>query len=82
MGLRHLRVSSILLGCLVLAAYGITVNLLRWDFSKLLGVYVSFFALLSVLTGRILFHESIPLSTWLGVAAIMAGGLLIQFGPR
>ena len=31
-------------GCATLAFYGVVVNLVQWDFSKLLGVYVAFFA--------------------------------------
>jgi small multidrug resistance family-3 protein len=60
----------------------LVVNSVRWDFSKLLGVYVAFFALVSVLFGRIVFKEAVPLSTWLGLSVIMAGGMIIQFGQR
>jgi drug/metabolite transporter superfamily protein YnfA len=69
-------------GCVMLASYGILVNLVRWDFSKLLGVYVAVFALMSVLCGRFLFRESVPVSTWVGLALILGGGLVIQFGPK
>lgn len=34
-GIREAGVPSILLGCLVLSCYGVVVNLVRWDFSKL-----------------------------------------------
>jgi multidrug transporter EmrE-like cation transporter len=50
------------------------------DFSKLLGAYVAFFALVSILCGRYIFRESIPASTWLGLVLIVIGGLVIQFG--
>ncbi|HTQ80613.1 MAG TPA: hypothetical protein VMM92_11490 [Thermoanaerobaculia bacterium] len=69
-------------GCLVLAAYGIVVNKLSLNFAKLMGLYVGAFALVSVLTALLFFHERIPLSTWVGVLVILGGGLLIQFGPR
>jgi drug/metabolite transporter superfamily protein YnfA len=72
----------IVIGCLVLGGYGIVVNTVRWDFSKLLGVYVSVFALVSILAGRFAFKEVIPASTWFGLTIIVAGGLVIQFGPR
>jgi len=45
-------------------------------------VYVGFFALVSVLIGRIVFKESIPSATWLGLALILVGGMVIQFGQR
>jgi small multidrug resistance family-3 protein len=68
------------LGFLMLGTYGVVVNLVPWDFSRLLGVYVAVFAAVSVLMGRFLFHEAVPASTWIGIAIIIAGGLVIQFG--
>lgn len=70
----------ILAGFAVLGSYGLVVNLVKWDFSKLLGVYVAVFAVISVLCGRFLFKESVPPSTWIGLAIIVVGGLVIQFG--
>jgi small multidrug resistance family-3 protein len=68
------------LGFAMLGTYGVVVNIVPWDFSKLLGVYVAVFAAVSVLTGRFVFHENVPVATWLGVAIIVLGGLVIQFG--
>jgi small multidrug resistance family-3 protein len=79
-GLRSSVFQYIILGCLMLAAYGVMVNLVKWDFSKLLGVYVAVFAAVSVLAGRFLFREDVTPTTWVGVAIIVAGGLVIQFG--
>lgn len=81
-GLRGGGALLIALGFLVLGGYGIVVNTVRWDFSKLLGVYVCVFALVSILAGRFVFKEIIPLSTWIGLAIIMVGGAVIQFGTR
>jgi drug/metabolite transporter superfamily protein YnfA len=81
-GLRGRSLGWILLGCVALAAYGLVVNSVKWDFSKLLDVYVGFFALASILLGKSILHEAIPPSTWLGLALIILGGLVIQFGPR
>jgi small multidrug resistance family-3 protein len=67
-------------GALVLAAYGVVVNTLGWDFSRLLGVYVAVFATAAVLAGRFVFHESVPASTWIGLAVIVVGGSIIQVG--
>jgi multidrug transporter EmrE-like cation transporter len=51
--------------------------------SRLLGIYVAFFALVSVLCGRYIFRESVAASTWVGLSLVIAGGLIIQFGhPR
>jgi small multidrug resistance family-3 protein len=81
-GLRGHRFALILAGCAALACYGLLVNSVRWEFSRLLGVYVGFFALVGVLFGRFVFRENIPLTTWFGLALIIAGGLMIQFGQR
>ena len=70
----------ILAGFFALGCYGVVVNTVRWDFSKLLGVYVAVFAVVSVLAGRFAFGERIPAATWVGLAIIVAGGLVIQFG--
>lgn len=70
----------ILGGFAVLGSYGLVVNAVKWDFSKLLGVYVAFFAVVSVLFGRFVFKEVVPPSSWVGLALIVVGGLVIQFG--
>ena len=79
-GLRGRSAGWILLGCVALAAYGLVVNSVRWDFSKLLGVYVGFFALGSILFGKFVLRETIAPATWLGLALIILGGMVIQFG--
>jgi multidrug transporter EmrE-like cation transporter len=79
-GLSSSNLAIILCGCLTLSCYGLVVNLVKWDFSRLLGVYVAVFALVSILCGRFLFQETIPISTWVGLAVIIAGGLIIQSG--
>ena len=81
-GLRGKSILFIIAGMLILGVYGLVVNTVKWDFSKLLGVYVGVFALVSVLVGRFIFKEFVPLSTWLGLALIIAGGMVIQFGQR
>lgn len=79
-GLRGAGLALIALGFAALGSYGLVVNMVRWDFSKLLGVYVAVFALVSVLFGRFVFGESIPTATWVGLAIIIGGGMVIQFG--
>jgi len=80
-GLRGGGLLFIVAGFGILGSYGLVVNSVKsWDFSKLLGVYVAFFALVSILCGRYLFRETIPTSTWIGLSLIIVGGLVIQFG--
>jgi small multidrug resistance family-3 protein len=80
-GLRGGGLLFIIAGFVVLGCYGLVVNSAKsLDFSKLLGVYAAFFALVSILCGRYIFKESIPASTWIGLSLIVIGGLVIQFG--
>jgi len=79
-GLRGSGLALIVVGFVGLGCYGLVVNIVRWDFSRLLGVYVAVFAVISVLAGRVVFRENVPVSTWIGLAVIVAGGLIIQFG--
>lgn len=81
-GLLGRRLALVLAGSVTLCCYGLLVNTVKWDFSKLLGVYVGFFALVSVLCGWIVFRENVPPSTWLGLILILAGCMIIQFGRR
>jgi small multidrug resistance family-3 protein len=80
-GLRGGGAALVVLGAVLLGLYGLLVNMVPWDFSRLLGVYVAVFAVVSILAGKYVFGESIPLSTWIGLAIIVVGGLCIQFGP-
>ena len=79
-GMRGGGLAFMALGFIMLGTYGVVVNLVPWDFSKLLGVYVAIFAVVSVLVGRFIFHEAVPPSTWVGIAIIVVGGLVVQFG--
>jgi drug/metabolite transporter superfamily protein YnfA len=81
-GLRGGGAAFIVGGFVMLGCYGLVVNSVKWDFSRLIGVYVAFFALVSVLVGRLVLKESIPLSTWAGLVLILAGGMVIQFGRQ
>ena len=81
-GLRGHLWAYVALGCLMLGTYGVVVNLVKWDFSKLLGVYVAVFATVSVLFGHFFFREEVAPTTWAGVGIIVLGGLVIQFGPH
>jgi small multidrug resistance family-3 protein len=81
-GLRGSVPAFVAVGFVVLGSYGIAVNLVKVDFSKLLGVYVGVFAAVSVLTGLLLFKERVPVTTWLGLAVILAGSAIIQLGGR
>jgi drug/metabolite transporter superfamily protein YnfA len=79
-GLRGAGPVLVAVGFVVLGMYGIVVNKLDLDFSKLLGAYVGFFALVSVCTGRWVFRDAVSPTTWLGLGVILAGSLIIHVG--
>lgn len=79
-GLRSNSAGQIIFGFVMLGCYGLVVNMVKWDFSRLLGVYVAVFAVVSVMAGRLIFKETIPLTTWVGLAIIVIGGAVIQSG--
>jgi small multidrug resistance family-3 protein len=79
-GLRGRIVWLVVLGFSALGSYGLVLNQIPIDFSRLLGVYVGLFALVSTLFGKFLFHEAIPNGTWLGLCVVLAGSAIIQWG--
>jgi len=74
-----MRAFWLLAGVLVLAGYGLFVNLPRWDFGKLLGVYVALFFVIAQIVAKVRFHQSPTTPIWAGGALIVAGGLVITF---
>jgi len=81
-GLRGWGIGVIAVGFIILGCYGLVVNMVKWDFSRLLGAYVACFALISVLFGQMVFKEAVSISTWSGLVIIIIGGLIIQFGTK
>lgn len=79
-GIRGGGIALAAVGFVVLGSYGVVVNLLDLDFSRVLGAYVGIFALLCVLTGRFLFGDRVEVSTWVGLGLVLVGSLVIQTG--
>jgi drug/metabolite transporter superfamily protein YnfA len=79
-GMRGSGVAVVAIGMAVLGAYGVVVNLLELDISRLLGAYVGIFAVVSVIIGRWMFKDQVPVSTWIGLAIILAGSMVIHLG--
>ena len=65
-------------GAVSLAAYGLVVNAPRWEFGKLLGVYVVLFFLVAQVLARVRFGQSPTLPILIGGALICAGGVIIS----
>jgi drug/metabolite transporter superfamily protein YnfA len=74
------RIGFFLVGAFVLFAYGYIVNAPPWDFGKLLGVYVVFFFIAAQLISIFLFHTRPSMSTLIGGAFIVVGGVIISVG--
>jgi hypothetical protein len=73
------RVLFLASGAVILGLYGFTVNVPRWDFGKLLGVYVVMFFLVAQVLAKVRFNQAPTAPIYLGGALIVAGGLVIGF---
>jgi small multidrug resistance family-3 protein len=71
------RVIAFVGGAACLAAYGLVVNTPRWDFGKLLGIYVVLFFLLSQTVAWARFGQTPTMPIVLGGSLIVAGGVII-----
>jgi small multidrug resistance family-3 protein len=79
-GLRAHGIALVVAGFLVLGSYGILVNLLRADFSRLVGAYAGVFAVISVLAGCLVFGERPAATTWAGLGIVVLGSAVIHYG--
>jgi small multidrug resistance family-3 protein len=73
------RLTAFASGVAVLALYGSVVNVPRWDFGKLLGVYVALFFVVAQIVAKIRFGQSPTTPIYAGGGLIVAGGMLIAF---
>jgi len=74
-----LRIAFFLAGAAVLFAYGWLVNAPKWDFGRLLGIYVVFFFVVAQLINRIFFGVTPGAGVLAGGACIVLGGAIIAF---
>jgi len=73
------RILAFASGVAVLACYGSTVNLPRWDFGKLIGVYVVVFFVVAQVVARLRFGQMPTGSICVGGGLIVLGGFVIAF---
>ena len=78
-GLKGGKAIGIVLGAIVLTLYGVSVNLPKWDFGRLMGIYIAIFFVVSQIIAITAFHEKMKTPTWVGGALIVAGGLVLTF---
>jgi len=76
-GLKGGRWYGLALGAAVLFGYGLSVNLPKWDFGRLMGVYIAAFFVVAQAVAVTFFHERLQLPTMVGGALIITGGILI-----
>jgi small multidrug resistance family-3 protein len=76
------RALAVLSGAASLAAYGLVVNTPRWDFGRLLGVYVVLFFVLAQVLARVRFGQTPTLPVLAGGALIVAGGAVISIWSK
>jgi hypothetical protein len=73
------RWASVAAGALSLSLYGLVVNLPRWNFGKLLGMYVVLFFVIAQVIARVKFHEPATWPVIVGGILITSGGLALTF---
>jgi drug/metabolite transporter superfamily protein YnfA len=73
------RVSACMAGVAVLGLYGVLVNVPRWDFGRLLGVYVALFFLMAQILNKVRFGQWPAPPVCVGGALIVSGALVIAF---
>ena len=56
-GIRGGHLIGFVAGAIVLFLYGLSVNLPKWDFGRLMGVYISLFFLVSQIFSIYIFRE-------------------------
>lgn len=66
-------------GAAALFSYGYAANTRKWDFGRLLGVYVTLFFLVAQLISIMFFHEMPGRGIVAGGALILAGGAVMTW---
>ena len=77
-GLRGPQKVGLLLGAVVLFSYGLCVNLPKWDFGRLMGVYIAVFFVVSQIVAVVAFRERLQPPAFVGGALIIAGGVVMS----
>jgi len=73
------RWTSVIAGTVILSLYGLVVNLSKWDFGTLLGVYVVFFYMAAQLVNWARFKQPPGLPALAGWALMCAGAAVLRF---
>ena len=71
--------AGFLVGGFLLISYGLIVNLSKLDFSRLMGIYIAIFFVVSQVLAILVFKEKIHPPVLIGGALIVAGGCVMTF---
>lgn len=73
------RVAGFAAGAVALFAYGVVVNAPRWDFGRLLGVYIAVFFVVSQVIAYFAFRGRPTTPILVGGSLVVIGGLVMAF---
>ena len=76
-GLKGGRILGFVLGAVVLFTYGVFVNTPKWDFGRLLGIYIAIFFVVSQFVSIFVFGETLRLPTLIAGVLIASGGVIL-----
>ena len=76
-GLKSGKWVGLVLGAAVLFGYGLSVNLPKWDFGRLMGVYIAVFFIVAQIVALVFFKERFSMPALVGGAFIIAGGVIM-----
>ena len=76
-GLKGGRILGFVLGAVVLFTYGVFVNTPKWDFGRLLGIYIAIFSVVSQFVSIFVFGETLRLPTLIAGVLIASGGVIL-----
>jgi drug/metabolite transporter superfamily protein YnfA len=76
-GMKGGRILGFILGAVTLLTYAVFVNTPKWDFGRLLGIYITIFFVVSQVLSIVVFHEALRLQTLIAGLLIAAGGIVL-----
>jgi small multidrug resistance family-3 protein len=78
-GLQGKQILGFVLGGAALLAYGTVVNTPKWEFGRLMGVYIAVFFVVSQLISHFIYHEELKPNILTGGSFVVIGGLIMTF---
>jgi hypothetical protein len=76
-GLKGGRILGFILGAVALFTYAVFVNTPKWDFGRLLGIYIAIFFVVSQFVSIVVFGETLRFPTLIAGVLIISGGVVL-----